>query len=65
MQTVVDKLSQYLLTSNVQLGAMYSISKESTKLVTETGPAAYKELLVRQRCELAKNLTENRQHECT
>lgn len=43
LSTVVDKISDYLLNTNVQLGADYSVSVESTKRVTD-GVEAVREL---------------------
>lgn len=40
LDDVVHRLSDYLLNTNVQLGADYSVSEASTKRVLEEGPAA-------------------------
>jgi cysteine desulfurase family protein (TIGR01976 family) len=40
LKPVVDRISEYLLTSNVQLGASYAISQQSTERVNQGAQAA-------------------------
>jgi len=42
---VVDRIADYLFNTNVQLGADYSVSIESTRRVLSEGPAAAAKLI--------------------